>query len=374
MPSIRCRCRPSATHDAATAAQSPAVALLVARAKAAIPGFELDDHNAAAVAEIVRRLDGLPLALELAAIRMRAISPDDLASRLTWRFRLLRQGVRTAPGRHQTLEAVVRWSYELLDETDQMVLGTDLRVLRQLQPGARRGTRPRSNRCLPQDWEPGEVAGLVLSLADRSMVVTVSAGASKRAWRLLETIRAYGRERLGERRTPTPSPTCMPSSSRHATAEAHQELFGPRHSEATEMVEAEFDDLRAAVRGRSSTTSDSGARSSAGSSPTASTGCRSSHWIGPSGSSRTSNEAWRAPRPPRPRLRRRRLVRTVRRRTGLRRESDRPRAGPGRTDDITEAHLRYLRAEVACSVVGSTRVSACLAAVLGSARHAGIRP
>lgn len=230
----------------AVVAASPAVALLVARAQVAAPGFVLDDTNAAAIAEITRRLDGLPLALELAAIRMRVIGPHDLATRLTWRFRLLRQGVRTAPGRHQTLEAVVRWSYELLDDAEQRVLelvsafagSFTLETAEALVVGATTGERT---------WDRGEVAGLVLSLADRSMVVAIADGDGDGRWRLLETIRAYGRGRLGERPYADKVPDLHAEILAEISARTHGDLFGPGHTAATTLIELEFDDLRAAA-------------------------------------------------------------------------------------------------------------------------------
>ncbi len=96
-----------------------AVRLLAERAAAVRPGFVLTDDNAPALAEICRRLDGLPLAIELAAARLRSITPDQLAARLDDRFRLLTGGSRTALPRHQTLRAVVAWSWDLLDEAER---------------------------------------------------------------------------------------------------------------------------------------------------------------------------------------------------------------------------------------------------------------
>jgi predicted ATPase len=97
------------------------VRLLVQRARAARPGFEVTKANAAAVAGICRALDGMPLAIELAAARLRAMSPEQVASRLDDRFRLLTGGSRTAMPRHQTLRAVVDWSWDLLSDAERAV-------------------------------------------------------------------------------------------------------------------------------------------------------------------------------------------------------------------------------------------------------------
>ena len=99
-----------------------AVRLFVERARAVVPGFTLTDRNAAAVEEICRRLDGIPLAIELAAARIEVLSPEQIAARLGDRFRLLSCGSRTALPRHQTLLALVDWSHDLLDERERVLL------------------------------------------------------------------------------------------------------------------------------------------------------------------------------------------------------------------------------------------------------------
>src|SRR6266516_4312978 len=96
-----------------------AIRLFVERARSAVPNFALTDANAAAVAEICTRLDGLPPAIELAAARSRLLGPDQIAARLGDRFRLLTGGARTAIPRHQTIRALVDWSYELLPEQER---------------------------------------------------------------------------------------------------------------------------------------------------------------------------------------------------------------------------------------------------------------
>jgi hypothetical protein len=136
--------------------RSSAVQLFVERAAAATPGFAVGAGNAAAVASICRRLDGLPLALELAAARIRALGVDQLAARLDDRFRVLARGGRDAPARQQTLRAVIDWSWELLSAGERAVLrrlavhvdGFTLAAAEAASAGGR-WTPPTSSTCSP---------------------------------------------------------------------------------------------------------------------------------------------------------------------------------------------------------------------------------
>ncbi|PZG13531.1 BTAD domain-containing putative transcriptional regulator [Nonomuraea aridisoli] len=157
-----------------------AVRLFADRAAAVRPGFAVDAGNAAQVVRICRALDGLPLAIELAAARLRTLSVDDVAARLDDRFRLLTRGSRTALPRHQTLRAVVAWSWDLLDESEQ-------RAAMRLTVFAG-GARPEAAEqvCgLPED--------VLFSLAEKSLVEFVAG-----RFRMLQTIRAFCAERLAE--------------------------------------------------------------------------------------------------------------------------------------------------------------------------------
>ncbi|SEG53562.1 Predicted ATPase [Nonomuraea solani] len=158
----------------------PAVRLFADRAAAVRPGFAVDAGNAAQVVRICRALDGLPLAIELAAARLRTLSLPDVAARLDDRFRLLTRGSRTALPRHQTLRAVVAWSWDLLDESEQQVA----RRLTVFVGGARPEAAERV--CgLPEE--------VLFSLAEKSLVEFVDG-----RFRMLETIRAFCAERLEE--------------------------------------------------------------------------------------------------------------------------------------------------------------------------------
>ncbi|MBW3603660.1 MAG: AfsR/SARP family transcriptional regulator [Actinobacteria bacterium] len=181
---------PGTIPDAARAEAVPAIALFTRRAAAAGP-FTLTDANYETVADICRRLDGVPLALELAATRMRSMGPDDLVDRLTWRFRVLRGARGGGVERHRTLRAVVDWSYDLLDPRAQ-------RVFERLSVFAGDVTLAAVEQVVAMagdDVELPDVADVIADLVDASMVVA-STGDGAARYSLLETLRAYGRERL----------------------------------------------------------------------------------------------------------------------------------------------------------------------------------
>ncbi|MGH3962017.1 MAG: BTAD domain-containing putative transcriptional regulator [Pseudonocardiaceae bacterium] len=178
---------PAADGDLPAVAQCSAVQLFVQRAAATAPGFSLTETNTAAVAAVCRRLDGLPLALELAAARVRALPVHELATRLDDRFRLLATGNRDAPDRQQTLRAVVDWSWELLTEREQT-------LLRRLGVFADGFTLAATEGiCAGDGVDHADVLDLLARLVDRSLVVAEDGGAR---YRLLETIAAYALERM----------------------------------------------------------------------------------------------------------------------------------------------------------------------------------
>ncbi|MBE1590626.1 BTAD domain-containing putative transcriptional regulator [Nonomuraea angiospora] len=174
--------------DLAVMARSDAVRLFVTRAAASARGFALDARNAAAVAQLCRRLDGIPLALELAATRVRALGVQGVVARLDDRFKLLASGQRGAPARQQTLTAVIDWSWELLSEDER-------RVLRRLAVHADGCTLEAAESVC--DAPELDVLDLLARLVDRSLVVVVEAPAGVR-YRLLESVSEYCRARLSE--------------------------------------------------------------------------------------------------------------------------------------------------------------------------------
>jgi non-specific serine/threonine protein kinase len=174
-------------------AESDAVTFFCERARASQPTFELDTSNAAAVTRICRRLDGIPLALELAAARLQVLSPAQVAARLEDRFRLLTGRERIAVPHHKTLRATVDWSYELLSPVEQCALARlavfpdtfDTEAVEAVISGGDGGVAPE------------DALDVLCRLVDKSLVVVHSEGTASR-YRLLETIRQYGAEKLVE--------------------------------------------------------------------------------------------------------------------------------------------------------------------------------
>jgi predicted ATPase/class 3 adenylate cyclase len=181
---------PGSGLEAVTASAS--VRLFFERAASARPGFALSETNVAAVVEICQRLDGIPLAIELAAARVAAMTPAEIAGLLGERFRLLTGGRRTVVERHQTLRAVVDWSYGLLSETERVVFdrlavfsgGFTLTAARAVVTG--------------NGVEAWDVVDAVAGLVAKSMVVAEPRWDEHTRYQLLETLRQYGRDRLDE--------------------------------------------------------------------------------------------------------------------------------------------------------------------------------
>ncbi|MEU5879273.1 LuxR C-terminal-related transcriptional regulator [Spirillospora sp. NPDC047279] len=160
--------------------------LFLARAAAVRPGFP---GESTAVAEISRALDGVPLALELAAARIRVLSVEQIASRLTDRFRLLSAGDRTAPLRQRTLRAAIDWSHELLSEPERV-------LLRRLSVFSGWTLEQAELVCADDDLDVGEILDLLTALVDKSLVVVAGETAGEVRFRLLDSIRQYAAERL----------------------------------------------------------------------------------------------------------------------------------------------------------------------------------
>jgi predicted ATPase/class 3 adenylate cyclase len=180
---------PGADDDLEAIARAEAVRLFADRAAAVRPDFTVTAQNAAAVAAVCRRLDGVPLAIELAAARVPAMTPADLARRLDRSFAVLARGRRGAVDRHQTLRAAIDWSFQLLTEPEQALLS-------RLAVFAGGCTLEAAERvCGGEGIDPGLIFDLLASLVAKSLVVAEEYGPEDR-YRLLETIRQYGEERL----------------------------------------------------------------------------------------------------------------------------------------------------------------------------------
>jgi predicted ATPase/class 3 adenylate cyclase len=215
-----------------------AIELFVDRARRARPDFAVEDDNASAVGEICRRLDGMPLAIELAAARVRALSPAEILEGLHDRFRLLTGGARTAVCRQQTLHASVDWSHALLTEPERAVFrrlavflgGFDLDAAQAVAGGG--------------DVQRFQVLDQLTQLVDKSLVVAENASGRTR-YRLLETVRQYALEKLAESGE---ADTVRVLHRDHYTALAAL-LDAPArtgHEQRLEQAEAEMDNLRIA--------------------------------------------------------------------------------------------------------------------------------
>ncbi|MGF1430659.1 ATP-binding protein, partial [Kitasatospora sp. LaBMicrA B282] len=219
-----------------------ALRLLAERGAAARPGFAVADDPAAA-AEVCHRLDGLPLAIELAAARLRGLTTRQLADRLDSRFALLTGGSRVLLPRQQTLRAVVDWSWELLDLRERA-------VLRRLAVFAGGATLEDAEAVCADGTEvlAGEVAELLLSLVDKSLLVAGLDPAGPPRYRMLETIHEYATEKLaaaGERRSAADRHLAL---FRELVREADGHLHGHRQVQWLGVLEREQDNIRAALR------------------------------------------------------------------------------------------------------------------------------
>lgn len=223
-----------------TLATYDAVRLFSERAAAVHPGFRLTSQNAKAVAEICQRLDGMPLALELAAPRLRTFSAEKLATLLDQRFRLLTGGSRTALPRQQTLAAAIEWSYRLLGKPEQAFL----QRLSVFQGGFT--YEAATAVCIDDFLGEVEVLELLPALVDKSLVVAESDGVEVR-YRLLDTIRQFARERLDE------SGGGVEARQRHAryfcdlAVEASRHSIGPDELAWKQQMRAESDNVRQAM-------------------------------------------------------------------------------------------------------------------------------
>jgi predicted ATPase/DNA-binding CsgD family transcriptional regulator len=179
-----------------TLAANDAVALFVQRARAANPQFELNERNLDVVAEICARLDGLPLALELAAARIKIFTPDSLLKRLNDRLDVLTGGPRDLPSRQRTMRDAIRWSYDLLSPAEQVVFRRLATFSGSFSLGAATEIVdfPSAEDQVADD--PIDVLDCMLSLLDKSLIIRVDEGDNEYRFRMLETIREFGLRRL----------------------------------------------------------------------------------------------------------------------------------------------------------------------------------
>ncbi|GAB1340113.1 hypothetical protein ACE1SV_67030 [Streptomyces sp. E-15] len=229
-----------AAHGVRALSGNPAVELFADRAAAVLPGFAVTESDAAAVAEVVRRLDGLPFALELAAARMRSLTPQEILERLTDRFALLTGGSRVAADRQRTLRALIDWSHELCTEGERLLWarasvfhgGFDLESLERV--------------CADAELPPAALLDTLDALVARSIINRRQEHGRSR-YHMLETVREYGHERLAA------SGSLDTVRGRHRdryaelTARAGQEWFGPRQVDWFIRLRLDHPNLRAAL-------------------------------------------------------------------------------------------------------------------------------
>ena len=230
---------PSHLPDTTVLGQYEAVALFVERAMAVRPDFRVTNENAPAVAEICVRLDGLPLAIELAAARIRTLSPQAMLARLGQRLSLLAGGSRDLPERQQTLRGAIAWSYDILDETEQSLFacfavfvgGASLEAVEQI--------------CAPE--VSGDVLDALDSLVDNSLVRRVDASEGESRFTMLETIREFAMERAVE------SGTWDAGRARHGELfarianEASGRIMGSEKRAWLDRLDQDHDNIRAAI-------------------------------------------------------------------------------------------------------------------------------
>ena len=236
----RCRCRPRGDGLEALA-RSTAVRLFVERAQQHKPSFALNEREAPAVAELVARLEGIPLALELAAARIRSLSVADINARLKDRYKLLTGGSRVLQQRQQTLRALVDWSYELLTPEEQIVLdrlgvfvdGFDLAAAEAV--------------CGVEPLASEDVLDLLGSLIEKSLVMLQERDDGAR-YLMLETIREYAREKLAQRGDDAAAAAARHCDHYFAMAKAARNgLRGPQQADWLWRVEVEHDNIRSAI-------------------------------------------------------------------------------------------------------------------------------
>ncbi|MDQ4126384.1 MAG: LuxR C-terminal-related transcriptional regulator [Actinomycetota bacterium] len=219
-----------------------AVRLFVERARAVASTFELTDQNASSINRVCHQLEGMPLAIELAAASTRVLSAEQIASRLDDSFQLLRTRSRTADPRQQTLRAAIDWSHRLLSEEERT-------LFRRLSVFAGSfGLRAAESACAGESIAEDKVLDLLANLVDKSLVLLAEERGIEARYRLLETIRQYGAEKLEE------SGEEAGVRWRHAdfflrlAEEAEPELKGSQQVQWVHRLSKEHDNLRAAMR------------------------------------------------------------------------------------------------------------------------------
>lgn len=229
------------THiSAGTALQYPSVMLLAERSAAVLPEFEVTENNAAAVVRLCQRLEGIPLAIELAAVRLRVLSVDDLVNRLDDRFELLCEGNRNLPHRHQTLQALVDWSHDLCTPTEQLLWA------RSSVFAGGFGLDALEAVCTDEALPREAVLDTVTGLLEKSILLRDEHPGQAR-FRMLETLRAYGQARLAAAGALTELSRRHRDWCLELVERAGDEWVGPRQQELATRLQLEHANLRRAL-------------------------------------------------------------------------------------------------------------------------------
>ncbi|MHA4850580.1 protein kinase domain-containing protein [Rhodococcus sp. MSC1_016] len=216
-----------------------AVSLFTERAATAVSTFTLTDANKSAVTHICHRLDGLPLPIELAAARLRAMSPEQILQRLSDRYALLTRGTRGAPSRQQTLRLCVDWSYDLCSPLEQ-------RTWERLSVFTGGFDLDAAEHVCAENLQPGELLDSVATLVDKSILIREEHGTAVR-FRLLETLRAYGREKAEQSGDYHDLRRRHRDWYRELARTAADEFIGPRQIEWIARISSEQPNLREAM-------------------------------------------------------------------------------------------------------------------------------
>jgi len=229
------------SHRVPSLEQSEAVQLFVDRARLARSDFALHETNSSAVEKVCRRLDGIPLALELAAARVRMMSPGEILDHLQDRFQLLTLGGRTSPSRHQTLQAAVDWSYRLLSHPEQILFN-------RLSVFAGGFTLYAAEAVCAVDGLAGDrIVDLLTALVDKSLVAVSEDRSGRSRYVLLETLREFAREQL-EMSGAREARMCHANYFLGLTMQTEPMLTGPERATIVQQLEDDHDNLRTALR------------------------------------------------------------------------------------------------------------------------------
>lgn len=219
---------------------SPAVRLLVERTAAVVPGFAVTPANETAVARLSYRLEGIPLAIELAAVRLNVLTVQELADRLDDRFQILRASNRNLPKRHQTLQALVDWSFDLCTASERLLWIRSSVFAGSFTFEALTGV------CADETLQAAEVFDVLTGLVEKSILVREEHGDHAR-FRMLETLREYGQTRLRASVEAETLARCHRDWYAQLAERVTEEWIGPRQEEWAELVRQDHSNLRAAL-------------------------------------------------------------------------------------------------------------------------------